>query len=309
MYQPKVLLTNGSMSPLFEAVIEATEEAIYNSMFRAYDMAGNGDTVKALPLEETIRLLKKHSASPPRWPVTPRAPTRAGHDVPNQRRRCAVQACLQTGQGTGRRRGRPPCIARRGGGHLSEADTHLCTSNRLPATPERGRSAYREARSSYLASPVRRGCSRRPARQRNRRVRAGCAQVPPPARTGAGLGTSIGGFPTPTRKQRSLVANSPSDALWMRATISIEALPADVRAVASPQLGDIGEVRKRPGESQEPGRPGGFHRLGDSIRHPFAHADLGSLGCFADAVLHVIGKVDCQVCHVCRMSYTGPHRA
>jgi D-aminopeptidase len=62
MYQPKVLLTNGSMSPLFEAVIEATEEAIYNSMFRAHDMAGNGHTVKALPLEETIELLKKHSA-------------------------------------------------------------------------------------------------------------------------------------------------------------------------------------------------------------------------------------------------------
>ena len=62
MYQPKVLLTNGSMSPLFEAVIEATEEAVYNSMFRAHDMAGNGHTVKALPLEETIELLKKHSA-------------------------------------------------------------------------------------------------------------------------------------------------------------------------------------------------------------------------------------------------------
>lgn len=64
MYQPQALLANGSMSPLFEAVIEATEEAIYNSMFRAHDTSGNGHTVKALPLEETIELLKKHGAIP-----------------------------------------------------------------------------------------------------------------------------------------------------------------------------------------------------------------------------------------------------
>lgn len=62
IYQPKGLLPNGSMSPLFEAVIEATEEAIYNSMFRAHDVSGNGHTVKALPLEETIELLGKHGA-------------------------------------------------------------------------------------------------------------------------------------------------------------------------------------------------------------------------------------------------------
>ncbi|MFZ0865953.1 MAG: P1 family peptidase [Candidatus Sulfotelmatobacter sp.] len=62
VYRPKELLSNESMSPLFEAVIEATEEAIYNSMFRAHDVTGNGHTVKALPLQETIDLLKKHSA-------------------------------------------------------------------------------------------------------------------------------------------------------------------------------------------------------------------------------------------------------
>jgi D-aminopeptidase len=64
LYRPKALLANASISPLFEAVIEATEEAIYNSMFRAHDMSGNGHTVKALPLEETIGLLKKHNAIP-----------------------------------------------------------------------------------------------------------------------------------------------------------------------------------------------------------------------------------------------------
>ena len=63
-YQPKELLPNESMSPLFEAVIEATEEAIYNSMFQAHDMTGNGHTVRALPLLETIELLRKHGAIP-----------------------------------------------------------------------------------------------------------------------------------------------------------------------------------------------------------------------------------------------------
>src|SRR5271155_406273 len=62
LWQPKGLLSNESMSPLFEAVIEATEEAIDNSMFRAHDTTGNGHTVKALPLQQTIDLLKKHNA-------------------------------------------------------------------------------------------------------------------------------------------------------------------------------------------------------------------------------------------------------
>ncbi len=62
LYRPKELLSNDSMSPLFEAVIEATEEAIYNSMLRAHDVSGNGHTIKALPLQETIELLKKHNA-------------------------------------------------------------------------------------------------------------------------------------------------------------------------------------------------------------------------------------------------------
>ncbi len=62
LYRPKELLSNDSMSPLFEAVIEATEEAIYNSMFKAHDVTGSGHTIKALPLEGTIELLKKHDA-------------------------------------------------------------------------------------------------------------------------------------------------------------------------------------------------------------------------------------------------------
>ena len=54
------VLTNDAMSPLFEAVIEATEEAIYNSMFKAITMTGNGHTVDALPIEKTTKILREH---------------------------------------------------------------------------------------------------------------------------------------------------------------------------------------------------------------------------------------------------------
>jgi len=60
--RPVELLTNDAMSPLFLAVIEATEEAIYNSMFRAKTISGNGHTVEALPMDKTIEILKKHGA-------------------------------------------------------------------------------------------------------------------------------------------------------------------------------------------------------------------------------------------------------
>lgn len=56
------LLSNDAMSPLFEAVIEATEEAVYNSLFRATTITGRGHTVEALPIEKTTEILKKYGA-------------------------------------------------------------------------------------------------------------------------------------------------------------------------------------------------------------------------------------------------------
>jgi D-aminopeptidase len=46
------VLSNDSMSPLFLAPIEATEEAVYNSLFRATIVTGRGHTVEALPIEK-----------------------------------------------------------------------------------------------------------------------------------------------------------------------------------------------------------------------------------------------------------------
>lgn len=55
------LLSNDAMSPLFLAVIEATEEAIYNSMFRATTVKGKQErTIEALPIDETLKILRKY---------------------------------------------------------------------------------------------------------------------------------------------------------------------------------------------------------------------------------------------------------
>jgi D-aminopeptidase len=54
------VLANDEMSPLFQAVIEAAEEAIYNSMFRAVTMTGSGHTIEALPLDRTLEILREH---------------------------------------------------------------------------------------------------------------------------------------------------------------------------------------------------------------------------------------------------------
>lgn len=56
------LLSNEAMSPLFLAVIEATEEAIYNSLFRATTTSGGGHTVEALPIDRAIEILRRYHA-------------------------------------------------------------------------------------------------------------------------------------------------------------------------------------------------------------------------------------------------------
>jgi len=56
-------LGNDAMSPLFQAVIEATEEAIYNSLLRATTITGrDGNRAEALPIEKTLEILKKYGA-------------------------------------------------------------------------------------------------------------------------------------------------------------------------------------------------------------------------------------------------------
>ena len=56
------ILSNDAMSPLFMAAIEATEEAIINSLFVAETMKGkNGRTAESLPLEKVKEIFIKHN--------------------------------------------------------------------------------------------------------------------------------------------------------------------------------------------------------------------------------------------------------
>ncbi|WP_234568609.1 DmpA family aminopeptidase [Rhodohalobacter sp. 614A] len=56
-------LKNDAMTPLFLAAVEATEEAILNSLFAAETITGwNGHTQEALPVDEVMEILKKYNA-------------------------------------------------------------------------------------------------------------------------------------------------------------------------------------------------------------------------------------------------------
>ena len=58
-YYPS-LLHNDDMSPLFEAAIEATAEALWNSLFMATDMKGKGGRfVPALPIESVLQAMQQ----------------------------------------------------------------------------------------------------------------------------------------------------------------------------------------------------------------------------------------------------------
>jgi D-aminopeptidase len=54
------LVSNDQMTPLFQAVAEATEEAIYNSLLRATTTTFGATTVEALPLDRTMDVLRRY---------------------------------------------------------------------------------------------------------------------------------------------------------------------------------------------------------------------------------------------------------
>jgi D-aminopeptidase len=62
-------LRNDAMSPLFMATIEATEEAIVNSLFHATTMTGRDHhTVQALPVDKVLRLMNQYNRKSPGKP-------------------------------------------------------------------------------------------------------------------------------------------------------------------------------------------------------------------------------------------------
>jgi D-aminopeptidase len=53
-------LPTDALSPLFQAALEATEEAVYNSLLRATSVTGNETTVEAIPIPRVREILKKY---------------------------------------------------------------------------------------------------------------------------------------------------------------------------------------------------------------------------------------------------------
>ena len=58
--QARTFLPTDSLSALFEAVLDATEEAVDNSLLKAVDTTGNGRTVRAIPVDRLRDILRKY---------------------------------------------------------------------------------------------------------------------------------------------------------------------------------------------------------------------------------------------------------
>ena len=55
-------VNNGSMTAIFQAATEATEEAIINSLFMAETITSSIGKSEALPIDETLKILKKYNS-------------------------------------------------------------------------------------------------------------------------------------------------------------------------------------------------------------------------------------------------------
>ena len=61
--RPAAELPNDDTSPLFQAAVEATEEAIYNSLFAATTTTSRGRTIEAIPLDRVRAVLARYRAA------------------------------------------------------------------------------------------------------------------------------------------------------------------------------------------------------------------------------------------------------
>lgn len=61
---PRELLPTDALSPLFQAALEATEEAVDNALLRAVTTTGNGATVEAIPIDRLTAILRRHRLIP-----------------------------------------------------------------------------------------------------------------------------------------------------------------------------------------------------------------------------------------------------
>jgi D-aminopeptidase len=59
----RMILASQAMSPLFQAALEATEEAVYNSLFRATPVASRSGTAEAIPIGKVREILRAHGVA------------------------------------------------------------------------------------------------------------------------------------------------------------------------------------------------------------------------------------------------------
>ena len=57
----RVVLPPEGVSPLFQAALEATEEAVYNSLLRATTVSSRQGTAEAIPVDQVVAILKKYN--------------------------------------------------------------------------------------------------------------------------------------------------------------------------------------------------------------------------------------------------------
>ncbi len=57
-------LSNSNVSAIFQATVEATEEAVYNSMFKAVTVSSRWGRREALPIEATVEVLRRYGVVP-----------------------------------------------------------------------------------------------------------------------------------------------------------------------------------------------------------------------------------------------------
>ncbi len=61
----RTLLPSEALSPLFQAALEATEEAVLNALLRATTVTGSGRTVEAIPIDRVRKALAKYGRPAP----------------------------------------------------------------------------------------------------------------------------------------------------------------------------------------------------------------------------------------------------
>jgi D-aminopeptidase len=62
--QTRPIVPTDAMSPLFQAVLEATEEAVYNALLQATTITANGRTVEAVPIDKLREILTRRVPRP-----------------------------------------------------------------------------------------------------------------------------------------------------------------------------------------------------------------------------------------------------